>query len=151
MGLFTYDTRLAAPVERVFQFLACPANLEKVSPPDMNLRVVAGPTELALGARITVEVRRWGVSQKLVSEVTAFEANRLFADEQREGPFRKWHHRHLVEADDQGGTRMRDEIEFEPPGGLLGFVMTAARIEADLREAFQYREKKFRELFGAPA
>jgi ligand-binding SRPBCC domain-containing protein len=88
-----------------------------------------------------------GIPQRLESEVTVFEPDVLFADEQRAGPFRKWVHSHRFEAVD-GGTRVRDEIEFEPPGGLLGLVVTAAFIQRDLERAFAYRRQKLEELLG---
>lgn len=146
MGLFTYDTTLTCPVERVFEFLTHPRNLELVSDPDLHLRVVEAPEVLALGSQITVELRRWGIKQQITSEVTTFEMNHLMVDEQRAGPFRRWVHRHVVESLPEGGTRMRDEIDFEAPGGLLALVMTKARIESELREAFTYREGRFKEL-----
>ena len=48
--------------------------------------LVEGPEQLSLGSRITVQGRRWGIPQRIVSEVTAFEPNVRFVDEQRQGP-----------------------------------------------------------------
>jgi ligand-binding SRPBCC domain-containing protein len=147
MAVFETVTILARPVADVFDFLAQPANLVRVSPPELRLRVVDGPQRLHLGARITVEGRRFGLVQRIVSEVTALETNAVIVDEHREGPFRQWVHRRRLEAH-ASGTRMTDRIEFEAPRGLVGLVLNEAQIERDLQLVFAYRTQKLRELFG---
>ena len=39
-----------------------------------------------------------------------------------------------------------DRIEFEAPGGVLGLMLSADRIRADLERVFAYRSERFREL-----
>lgn len=146
MPLFESVQTLPRPVGDVFEFFRRPANLVQVTPPEMHLRLVEGPELLKLGARFVVQGKRWGVSQRIVSEVTAFEPEVRFVDEQREGPFRKWIHSHRFESI-EGTTRVHDVIEFEPPGGLLGLVVTAKMIERDLKWVFDYRLHKLAELF----
>jgi ligand-binding SRPBCC domain-containing protein len=147
MPVFQATQAFPRTVEEVFAFFRRPANLLLVSPPELHLRLVEGPEELGLGSRLVVKGRRWGVPQRIASEVTAFEPNVAFTDEQREGPFRKFVHAHRFEAV-PGGARMTDTIEYDPPGGLLGLVATAARIERDLRWIFAYRTARLGELLG---
>jgi ligand-binding SRPBCC domain-containing protein len=147
MPHFEQTMRLSRPVAEVFDFFARPANLVRVSPPELHLRLIEGPERLELGARLTLRGWRWGVPQRVVSEVTAFESGVRFVDEQRKGPFGKWVHTHQFEAD-SGGTLVRDRIEYEPPGGVLGLVVTVGWIERDLEWIFTYRETKLRELLG---
>src|SRR5262245_36748916 len=144
MPRFEATQSFPRPVEEVFEFVLQPANLIRVSPPELNLELVEAPPRLELGSRIVLSAQRLGFKQRLVNEVTALEPNRLMRDEQREGPFGKWVHSHQFEAI-PGGTRVTDVIEFEPPGGLLGFMLTAQVIERDLREMFAYRQEKLRE------
>jgi ligand-binding SRPBCC domain-containing protein len=135
------------PVEAVFAFFCDPNNLVKISPPELHMRLVEGPQRIHLGARLVLRGRRWGIPQRMVSDVTAFEPPVAFADTQVEGPFRKWVHAHRFEAVD-GGTRVSDRVEYEPPGGMLGLVATAAMIERDLKWVFEYRTAKSAELLG---
>jgi ligand-binding SRPBCC domain-containing protein len=141
---------LAHPVAEVFDFLALPTNLIEVTPPEFNVRIAEAPERLHLGARVVLQVRRWGFAQRIVSEVTAFEPHRLMVDEQREGPFERWRHRHLLEAV-ADGTRMTDHIEFEAPGGVLGFLLTPETVLGELQEMFAYRESRFKELLNGQA
>jgi ligand-binding SRPBCC domain-containing protein len=148
MPIFESSVLLPRPVAEVFDFFCCPANLVVVSPPELHLRLVDGPERLELGSRITVQGRRWGLSQRVVSEVTVFEPGVRVVDEQREGPFGRFIHEHRFEPEGTG-TRVTDCIDFEPPSGLLGRLLTARTIERDLQKVFAYRQKKLAELFGA--
>lgn len=147
MPIFTAATVLSCSPEQAWEFLIRPTNLLRVSPPDLNVTLVDAPEVLQLGSRFTVEVSRWGVSQRIVSEVTAFATGASFTDEQKLGPFKAWSHTHRIEVVPEG-TRMSDEITFEPPGGLLGFVMTRRRIEEEMGRTFAYRAEQLKELLG---
>lgn len=131
----------------VFDFLCQTANLARVSPPELHMKITEGPARIALGSRIVVQGRRWGIPQRMVSEITAYEPNVSFADTQCQGPFKRWVHTHLLEEID-GGTRVTDRIEYEPPGGLLGLVMSQTMIEHELRWIFEHRRKALAELLG---
>jgi len=145
MPEFQSETIIARPIAEVFDFFCDPANVVRVTPPNWKMRLVESPERLQLGARLVVEVGRWGLPQRIASEVTAFERNVMFVDTQREGPFQKWIHTHRFEAA-PNGTRVIDTVEFEPPRGMLGFVVTARAIERELKEVFAYRGPKLREL-----
>jgi hypothetical protein len=114
------------------------------------MKVAEGPELLELGSRVVLQGRRWGFPQRVVSRIVEFVPNEVFADEQVEGPFRKWLHRHEF-AVAPGGTRVTDRIDFEPPGGALGLLVTASFIERDLKWIFDYRSQKLRDLLGTPA
>jgi ligand-binding SRPBCC domain-containing protein len=146
MPRFETAETVAAALSQVFDFFSRPANLLRVSPPELHFQLLSGPEQLHLGARVTLQGRRWGVSQRLVNEVTVWEPETRFVDEQREGPFRRWTHTHRLETISAGGTRIIDSIDYEPPGGLLGMVVTAAAIERDLKWLFEYRQKRLAEL-----
>jgi ligand-binding SRPBCC domain-containing protein len=147
MPSFDSEQFFPRPMAEVFDFFRRPANLVRVSPPELHMRLVEGPELLELGSHLVVAGRRWGIPQRIASEVTRFERDVGFVDEQREGPFRRWIHTHLF-AEAPGGTRVRDEIFFEPPGGILGLVVGESTVRRDLEWVFQYRNKALRELLG---
>jgi ligand-binding SRPBCC domain-containing protein len=148
MPFFEATVCLPRPVTEVFDFFIQPANLLRVTPPELHMRLVEGPERLQFGSRITFQGRRWGIPQRIVSEVTVFQPEVVFVDEQRRGPFRKWVHQHRFEALPDG-TRLTDQIEFEPPGGVLGLLVTARVLERDLQWIYAYRQEKLVELLGA--
>ncbi len=138
---------LPLPVADVFAFFLRPANVLALSPPELHLELVDGPDLLAQGKRVTWKGRRWGIAYRIVTEVTTLETDALIVEEQRQGPLRKWSLTRRFEAIPQG-TRLTEEIAFEPPGGLLGLTVTASAIEQDLETAFAHRARKLPELLG---
>ena len=138
------ETHAAAPA-RAFALLRRPAERVRLAPPELHLELVDGPKELALGSRLTVRGRRWGVTQRMTSEITAFEDGVLIVEEQRQGPFRSWKQTQRFEATAEGGVRITDVIEYEPPGGVLGRLATAEVIGRELERAFAFRRDRLAE------
>lgn len=66
-------------------------------------------------------------------------------DFQLKGPYKKWHHQHTFE-EVPGGTLISDDIVFEIPGGIFG-QLTQPFVKKDVRQIFQYRQNKIKELF----
>jgi ligand-binding SRPBCC domain-containing protein len=147
MGRFETEITLQRPIEEVFDFFLRPANLLLVSPPELQLHLVDAPELLQFGSRIILQSRRMGMPQRLVSQITALETNARIVDEQREGPLRKWAQSQQFEGVPEG-TRVTFRIDYEPPGGMLGFIVTAAAIDKELRWLFGYRIAKLQEILG---
>ena len=116
-----------------------PAEVVRLAPPGAGLRLVEAPEVVEVGARIVAEVRRWGLTRRVVTEVVSLTEPGRLVEEQREGPFRRWVHTRTF-APAEGGCAVTEEIEYEPPGGMLGLTMTAEVIERELRAAYAGRE-----------
>jgi ligand-binding SRPBCC domain-containing protein len=86
-----------------------------------------------------------------VLEITALAEDKLLAEVQRAGPFREWERVQRFEALGEAGTRLVDEVTFEPPGGLLGLVVNAAFVQRELASLFAYRKQRLHELFPSAA
>lgn len=114
MPRFVRSVVIDAPVERVFAFHERVDALALLSPPFPPVRVLHRTGGIEPGSRVELRIGpvRW------VALHTAFERNRLFVDEQIEGPFARWVHRH--EFEDLGGrTRLTDRVEYRLRGGRL--------------------------------
>ena len=144
---FEHDVELSASPGRVFDFLVNVCNLKQVMPPSPRFEIVDAPPRLQLGTRFTATVHKFGLSRKIVSEVTWLEEGVGFTDIMLQGPFPTFEHTHRVEVI-ASGCRMSDRIVFAPPAGLLGWYLTEARIRRELTATFAFRDGRFRELFG---
>ena len=147
MPHYTVTMEIARPLPDMFAFFSRPKNLSQFAPPDLNLQLLDAPETLTQGARLVWQGRRWGISQKIIQEVTTFDAEKRIIVEQKQGPFKRWVQAHDFEAADEG-TRIVEKIDFEPPGGMLGFLVTAEAIRKDLVKVAAYREAKLKELFA---
>ncbi len=70
----------------------------------------------------------------------------MFADRQVEGPFASWYHRHLFLDDGEGGTLLRDELEYRPPLGVVGRLLAGGLLESKLQKMFDYRHETTRRI-----
>ncbi len=141
------STLVPGAVADVFDFFLRPANQLTLAPPEMRLELVEGPECLALGSRVTWKGRRWGIPYTVVVEVTELQPGVLLAERQIQAPMHKWEHVRRFESV-ADGTRLTEVIDFEPPGGLLGLIVSARTIERELEAAFAHRALKLRERFG---
>jgi ligand-binding SRPBCC domain-containing protein len=144
---YTNTLEIAHPLQELFTFLSRPKNLVQLAPPDLNLELLSAPDTLTLGSKLIWKGRRWGVSQQMTHEVSTYSADKLIVVEQKQGPFARWIHSNHFEATDTG-TKIVEKIEFDPPGGMLGYLITAAAITKDLEKLMAFRERKLKEIFG---
>ncbi len=86
-----------------------------------------------------------GIPMRWRSEITDWKPPHYFVDEQRIGPYRRWHHEHQFEATD-GGTICRDIVDYAVPGG---FLVDRWFVRPDILKIFSFRWHKLRELFPA--
>jgi ligand-binding SRPBCC domain-containing protein len=147
MPQHTVALDIGRPVAELFAYLSRPKNLVSLAPPELNLELVTAPEVLALGERIVWTGRRWGISQKIIQEVSTFEVDKRIIVEQKQGPFAHWVHGSQFAVID-AGTRIVETIDFAPPGGILGRLISADAIRKDIDKIVAHREKKLREIFG---
>jgi ligand-binding SRPBCC domain-containing protein len=136
---FLAESVIRTTPERLFAFHELPDALSRLMPPSEHTRVIQLPRSLRPGERAIVAVRIapfvW-IETEAVH--TAYDPPWLFEDQQVRGAFRSWHHRHVITPDPHG-ARLRDEIDFIPPFGLLGRLAAPLVILPRLRKMFAYR------------
>jgi ligand-binding SRPBCC domain-containing protein len=136
---FVRESIIAAAPERVFAFHELPDALRRLTPPWESARVIRMARISEIGSEAIVATRILGViPARWVARHTAYDPPRMFEDVQIKGPFRFWRHRHLI-APHAGGALLRDEIEYEPPFGLIGRLSAPFLIIPRLDKLFAYR------------
>lgn len=145
-----FETRISIPKtrEEVFDFLIRTANLVELIPADSGMRVISAPEIIQMGSRLEFQANAFGQSLNMVHEVTEVTAPARIIEVQLKGLFKKWVHEHLVEEDSPGRVVAVDRIEFEPPGGMLGFLVTPRRIIDQLESLFAHRHAQMRKILG---
>jgi ligand-binding SRPBCC domain-containing protein len=165
-----FEQWVAVPVEQVFRFFSNPNNLPRIMPPGLRTRLVrlslmqrstASPqgsddqTGLAgVGSEIVTSFRifpwlPWRA--EWVAQVVGFEWNHHFADVQKKGPFKSFHHRHefaTVRRNGVDGTIVRDVIRYELGFGILGKWAQHLLLIRKLKQTFVYRQMTLEKLLA---
>jgi ligand-binding SRPBCC domain-containing protein len=145
MRSFVRRTRIAAPVERVFQWHELPDAFERLTPPRAQVRVIERSGGIRDGGHMLIEIGYPPLSIHWTAEHSGYIENRQFRDIQVRGPFRRWVHTHLFEPDGPDACYLEDRIEYAAPLGIVGNWLFGWIIERKLDRLFQYRHRVTRE------
>lgn len=150
-GIYTLraEQKLGISVDQAWEFLADPGNLSKITPPEMGFVITSGKPERAYeGQIITYKVGVFpGIKSNWVTELTVVKEGVFFIDEQRQGPYRMWHHEHRLEPT-EGGVKMLDKISYKVPFGIIGRMVHPFLIRPQLMKIFKFREQALEQIFG---
>jgi ligand-binding SRPBCC domain-containing protein len=147
MAVFESDTKLNVSVERLFEFMIQPKHLKQIAPPEMGLRFLEAPEIFQLGDTFKFAVQTMGQLQTITHRISVFETPHLYVEELIEGPLPRWIHTHSFMPLSGEQTLVKDVIEFDPPGGLIGLLMTESRILDHLEDGFHHRHQQLHKLF----
>jgi ligand-binding SRPBCC domain-containing protein len=147
-GVYVLETEQWLPrsIAETFAFFGDALKLEEITPPWLHFHVLTPrPIPMFPGAKIDYRLRLHGVPVTWQSEITVWEPPYRFVDQQLRGPYRLWHHEHTF-AEKDGGTWVKDRVDYAVPGGPLAHALFVRR---DLERIFAYRRKRLEELLGA--
>lgn len=126
------------PLQDVFAFFARPENLETITPDWLNFRIVSvSPEPVRQGTVIRYKLRIRGLPLRWTSEIQEWDPPHKFVDVQLSGPYKLWHHTHTFVAEGSH-TRIRDEVLYELPLGLLGKVAHWLSVRRDVERIFRF-------------
>ncbi len=146
MPLITATTKIKAPLERVFD-LSRSVEFHLDSAGDSEEKVVAGVQSglLGEGDEVTWEGSHLKFRQKLHVRVSAMDHPRSFTDEMVSGPFKYMKHHHRFEEDEKG-TLMTDEFDYQSRGGPIGWFVENSYLTAHLRRFIADRNQVLKQV-----
>jgi len=139
---------LPVSLEQAWAFFTNPANLVKITPPDMDFRITSPMQDhIYDGQIITFTIRPlFRAAVNWTSEITHLDKPYFFVDEQRFGPYRFWHHQHRFR-EVEGGVEIHDLVHYllfhDNFAGLINRLFIAPR----LRRIFDYRSRILKDIF----
>lgn len=146
--LLTREQWLPRPVEEIFDFFSRPENLQAITPPWLDFRMVQTPESLTKGSLIRYRLRLHWIPIWWTTVISEWDPPFRFVDRQLSGPYRLWNHEHEF-VPDKAGTTMRDRVTYALPFGSIGEIAHSAVVEEDLRRIFDFRADTMRRLFPA--
>ena len=151
MGFYQFEKEqfVNASIDEVWDFISSPQNLKKITPPNMgfDIRTPNLPDKIYEGMIVCYTVRPLlGIPTTWVTEITHVRDKSYFVDEQRVGPYKLWHHQHII-MPVKNGVLMKDIVSYQPPFGFLGSIANALVIKNKLDEIFDFRTKALEKIY----
>jgi len=149
MPILILETEINAPPEVCFD-LVRDVSLHVQTLKNTGEKAVAGRThgKISLGETVTFEGKHFGIRQRLTVKVTELEKPHFFTDEMIEGNFKSFKHKHEF-IEKNGGTLMRDTLEWTSPFGFLGKIVDALLLENHLRGLVSERNAELKKVAEA--
>jgi ligand-binding SRPBCC domain-containing protein len=141
---------IPADLPQVWKFFCDPSNLALITPPSLRFKVLYASSndQIYPGQIIEYTVRPLaGVPLYWMTEITQVRDQEYFADEQRLGPYRLWHHQHHFRVI-PGGVEMTDIVHYALPWDPLSRPFLPL-VRQKLDDIFAFRTKKAEELWGS--
>jgi ligand-binding SRPBCC domain-containing protein len=138
---------LPLPVEKVYPFFSDARNLQSITPPELDFRILTPmPIDMREGALMDYRIKLNGIPFHWRTRIAHWDPPHAFVDEQVKGPYAFWHHTHTF-YDEGGKTRMDDEVLFRLPLWPLGEVAYPF-VYPKVKRIFDFRRRKIRQLLG---
>jgi ligand-binding SRPBCC domain-containing protein len=146
--ILTRSLTLDLPRKQVFDFFSDAANLERITPPQLNFHIITPqPLELKQGALIDYKLSMHGIPMTWRTEISVWNPPHSFTDRQLSGPYKQWIHRHTFIELSENKTLIEDEVKYrlplEPVGDVAHFF-----VRSELDKIFDYRQKAVAEILG---
>lgn len=133
------------PVQEVFDYFAQAENLQGITPPWLQFRILTPtPIEMKQGAIIEYALRLHGIPLRWLTEIEKWDPPFEFVDVQVKGPYKLWRHTHRFTAR-EGGTAVSDTVQYQLPMGALGRLVHRFQVARELSLIFDYRTERIQQ------
>ncbi len=151
MGFYQFKKEqiIERSINEVWDFIQNPQNLKIITPDYMGFDIISEdiPDNMYEGLIIGYKVAPLlNIKTTWVTEITHLKEKEYFVDEQRIGPYKIWHHQHIIKPINTG-VLMKDIVSYQPPLGILGNIANSLFIKKKLNEIFNYRTKALEKFF----
>ena len=149
--ILTRNLTLELPIEKVFDFFADAGNLERITPPELNFRIVTPqPIDIKKGALIDYQLKLRGLPLTWKTEISEWNPPFVFVDRALKSPYKQWIHRHTFTELETNKTLIEDEVRYRLPLEPLG---DAAHwlVRRELDYIFDFRQRTVAEILQPKA
>jgi len=142
---------LKTDIQTLWNFISQPENLSKITPPQMDFRITFR-SSLEYGKMYSGQIIAYKVkplpffNASWVTEIIQVQEKKFFIDEQRFGPYRFWHHQHMIK-EVPGGVEMTDIVSYKLPLGFIGRWFGGRLVRRQLKNIFDYRTRQMETIF----
>jgi ligand-binding SRPBCC domain-containing protein len=146
MRVHEFRSEVWSPVaaEELFPFFADARNLEILTPPWLQFRVMTPNIALGEGTLIDYRLRIHGVPLRWRTRINLWQPPHQFIDEQIRGPYRQWIHEHSFDSDEKG-TLVRDHVRYAV---FFDFIVHRWLVRPEVERIFAFRAAALKKIFA---
>jgi ligand-binding SRPBCC domain-containing protein len=139
---------LPISLQEAWDFFSTPHNLNEITPDSVSFKILTDlPNKMYAGLMIRYKVAPIaGIPLNWVTEITHVQQDEYFVDEQRQGPYKMWHHEHHFKQV-PGGVLMTDLLHYDIGKSIFGWIAGKLFVDKQVAYIFTYRkqvlDKKF--------
>ncbi len=142
------ESTVNCTIEKVFDFFSDARNLQQLTPDDLNFRILTPmPVVMKEGTLIDYRITLAGIKFRWRTEIIEWEPPLRFVDRQLKGPYKIWVHEHLF-IPEGSRTVMIDNVEFISKGWIFEPVIYRLFVRKKLDRILDYRQNRFKTIFG---
>jgi len=133
---------LPITLDQAWHFFATPKNLNEVTPDDMVFEITSElPDTMYEGLLISYRLKPMlNIPVNWCTEITHIKEKVYFVDEQRQGPYKMWHHEHHFK-EVPGGVLMTDILHYDIGKWIFGWVAGKLFVHKKVAGIFKFRHE----------
>ena len=151
MYSFERKQRIPKPIEEVWDYFSDPKHLTEITPAALNFQILSqNVNRMYEGQIFDFQIEIVPNFQRLFrTQITECVEPLDFVEEQIQGPYHYWHHRHTF-LETKEGVWMTDRVSFNLRYWLLGKLAYKLFVRQKLIDFFDFRSGILEKKFGAP-
>lgn len=144
MKTIVKKTLIACDIEKLFDFHTDSANILKITPPNISVKVLNDDTSTYEGKIVKIKTIKNFIPIKWEVKIEKLEYPNILVDLAIKSPFKYWKHQHIF-TKHADKCELKDIIEYELPYKPFSNIFDKF-IEKDILDMFEYRHKKTKEF-----
>ncbi len=139
--ILTRSLTLDLPRREVFDFFADAGNLERITPPELNFKIInEQPFDIKEGTLIDYKLKMRGIPLTWRTLISNWNPPFRFVDEALKSPYKQWIHKHTFTELEPDKTLIEDEVRYRLPLEPLG-DLGHWFVRRELDYIFDFRQK----------
>lgn len=149
MPVFQVTQMVKTDINRCWDFFSNPGNLEYITPPEMNFKILFPNPMPAMYPGMIIRYLvspLFKIRMEWITEITHVKEPNYFIDLQLKGPYTIWHHQHHFEVVGNE-VKMTDIVTYSLPFGKLGELVAGAMVRKKIETIFEHRKRVIEHTF----
>ena len=149
MKQLRFEQFLPISLEEAWSFFSNPANLNLITPDELNFKTLTEVPELMTdGLIIRYKIKpMFSIPLGWTTRINGIEPNVMFIDEQIRGPYKTWIHEHHFQSVDNG-VLMTDKLKYDIGWRVFGKMAGWLWVDKKVKQIFDYRRQKLNDIFS---